>query len=63
MMEKLRCLGCAKVLGEAEIAVGTFKKICPKCKALNSWQFIETTFLMGNEFSVSRRLVQKVVEK
>lgn len=62
-LEKLRCLECGKVLGEAEIITGKFKKICPKCKSMNEWDFIEIVSLMENKFTVERKLIQRVDKK
>lgn len=62
-MEKLRCLNCAKVVGEAEITTGTLRKICPKCKSVNMWDFVEITSLSDNKFSTVRSLIQKLDKK
>lgn len=57
-MEKLRCLQCGKVLGEAEILEGIFKKICPRCKSLNEWEFILATSIVNNKIKIKHKLIQ-----
>jgi len=59
-MELLRCLQCGKVLGEAEILDGIFKKICPRCKSLNEWEFIFDTFIINNKIKIKHKLIQKL---